>query len=374
MITALICSLALLLNREPQGQMMTKFILPATPNTLAHLFYQEIHEPMDPPHEAPKKFGADKVPWFFPWLVSGYCETASNASRDLRFQVFSQEQKGNRNEQVMRMLLRLWELNAERLGFDHNPDYKLGIVDVYLCFGGKAGGEQLLEKEFVPDPKIAGKLQVVTANTIYIYDLASFTDPIEMAREISHEYGHASLPPVGGFKEPEEWVDGYLAEKLSLRWLRDLMAKGEITPDDVMGATAADLDKWVKTNVDPLVLKSAQIQPTPELISDKSAAGMNAFIGLAMYIDTIYSDSIFINSMKFSGSVEAKDYIEGVLRAASAPEEITLRIPPSFFGHAIWLPLGKGKLTGAKILKFDKSGWVQVVVRNDPIVITNPQP
>ena len=374
MITSLICSLALISPRQ-QAQIWTRFDLPATPNSIAKLFYQEPQTPSEQPYKAPKKFGADKIQWEFPWIVAGYCALiGENSLHTNRFRVFAQEQRAGRNEQVTRMLLRLWELNAERLHLDHNPNYHGGLVDVFLCFGGKAGGEQLFDKEEEPDPTLPTKTRLFSANTIYIYDMASFTDPVEMAREVAHEYGHATLPPIGGFKVPEEWADGYLAEKLSLRWLRDMMAKGEITPEDTMGATLPQLNKWVGENVDPLVLKAAQTKPTAELLADKSAAGMNAFIGLALYIDTVFSDGLFINSLKFSGSMDAKDYVEGILRATSSPEEITLKIPPAFFGHAIWLPLGKGKLTGAKILKFDEGGWVQVIVRNDPIVIKNPQP
>ena len=42
----------------------------------------------------------------------------------------------------------------------------------------------------------------------------------EACRELAHEYGHAVLPAIGGFKSPEDWANGYLGERLFLRWLR----------------------------------------------------------------------------------------------------------------------------------------------------------
>jgi len=179
---------------------------------------------------------------------------------------------------------------------------------------------------------------------------------------------------VGGFKDPEEWSDGYLAERVFLRWLRDALAANILTTDDTMGATKAGLDKWLATNLDPLMLKAAQTEPTEALLSDKSAVGMNAFLGLATYINAIYPDNIprnvFSRSLMLTG-YNAKEYLNGAVLAAEEPDRVTLRIPPQFIRKAIWLPLGTGKLTGAPILKKNASGWVQVQVGANPIVITN---
>jgi hypothetical protein len=138
-----------------------------------------------------------------------------------------------------------------------------------------------------------------------------------------------------------------------------------------MGATQAGLDKWVAQNVDPLVLKAAQTFPSSEVLSDKLSAGMNAYIGLALYTETIFPKRVFARSLELTGSYDPKDYPAAIMLAAEEVDEVTLKIPDSFFGHAIWLPVGKGKVTGGKILKFAPSGWVQVEVRNNPIVITH---
>jgi len=370
MIAQLACLLALS-GLQQDSQTVNRVDLSVTPGSVARLWIQYTPDPLAEPHKSPKKFGENKMQWDFPWIVGGFSHiTGDDSNVELRFQVYSQEQKSNRAVAVTQMLLRLWEFNTERLSLKHPTNYHLGIVDVYLCFGGQAGGEQLIDQEESRDRVNPNKTNIYKVNTIYIYDTNSFTDPVEMAREVAHEYGHASWPPIGGFKDPEEWADGYLAEKVFLRWIRDAMARNELTPDDAMGATKAALDKWIAANVDPLILKAAQTEPTSDLLADPSKNGMDAFIGLALYLETIYPDKVFARTLML-GTYDAKNYPAGVVLAAEEPDQVTLKIPTTFIRKAIWIPLGTGKLTGAAILKKDPTGWVQIQVGANPIVITN---
>ena len=328
-------------------------------------------DPIDPPKKSPKKFGVNKIQWEFPWMVEGYSQSPDFGFHKF-FRVFAQEQKGDRISQVTQMLLRLWDLNYKNLRLSHSPKYNGGLVEVYLCFGGKAGGEQLFEVDKGLDIRTHRDTDV-TVNTIYIYDMTSFTDPIEMAREVAHEYGHATLPPVGGFQEPEDWADGYLGEKLFLRWIRDGMAKGLLVPQDAMGATKADLDKWIATNVDPLIDAAAIVAPTQTAMSDKSASGMNEFIGLALYVETLFGDTVFARSMKMN-SVSPADYPASAVLAIEEPETVKFNIPQSLIGKLIWIPLGTGKLKGAVWIKRDPSGWVQIMGKAGEITISNTPP
>ncbi len=369
MITLLTCCLAISASRQQgQGDIIARKYLDMPKGSIGQLYYQENKSPLEPPRRSPKKFGESKTPWEFPFIVGGYAHiNGESIARDLRFRVYSQEQRGGRAAQVTQMLLRLWEYNAERVGLGHNPRYLGGLVDVFLCFGGKAGGEQLLDVEIGPEPE----RRILDVNTIYIYDMPSFTDPVEMAREVAHEYGHATWPHFGEFKDPEEWADGYLSEKIYLRWIREGLAKKELVPDDVMGATIEGIDKWLAANVTPLVQKASVTQPTSALLADPSKAGMDAFIGLALYVEGLFPGQVFGRSIRLIGSPYAKDYPDAVVLAAEEPKSVTLRIPPQFIRKAIWIPLGTGQLTGAPILKKAANGWVQVQVGANPIVITN---
>ncbi|HWA83086.1 MAG TPA: hypothetical protein VG820_06635, partial [Fimbriimonadaceae bacterium] len=87
--------------------------------------------------------------------------------------------------------------------------------------------------------------------------------------------------PIGGFKQPEVWADGYLGEKLFLKWLKNDIAAGRLTSDDAMGAGLDKLSAWVAKNVDPLIDQAAYQEPVPALINE-SKGGMDDFIGLAL--------------------------------------------------------------------------------------------
>lgn len=376
MIAQLACCLAISMGRQvPQdGKLGMQMTLKVPPGSPALLYIQAMQDPMDPPKLSPKRFGENQKPWEFPWVDKAYAHLfAAPSPNDLRILVYSQEQKGNQGMSVARMLLRIWSMNYRRMRLTQSPVYHDGLVEVYLCFGGRAGGEQLFGQDLVPDPKQPDKTDVEKVNTIYIYDMPSFTDPVEMAREVAHEYGHATWPPVGGFKDPEEWADGYLAEKVFLRWLRDGIASGELSPDDAMGATKAGLDAWLAAHADPLILKAAQTQPTPNLTEDPSAAGMDAFIGMALYLDTLYTDRVLVRSLNLCG-YKAKEYPDAAVLAAEEPDQITLNIPKQFIRKLIWIPLGAGKLTGASILRKAPNGWVQIMVGANPVVVTNARP
>lgn len=324
--------------------------------------------PMDPSRKSPKVFGDPPRPWEFEWLARGYCKAGTSNEYALRFRVYSQERKAKNDRApiVTRMLTAMWENNFDRLQTDHSVNYNGRIVDVFLCWGGKAGGEQRFDKATE-----GGRVKAV--NTIYFYDLNSFTDPVETAREVAHEYGHAVLPAIGGYFLPESWANGYLGEKLFLSRIREAMALNVMTPEDAMGATKAQLDAWMAKNVDPLVMKAADNLPTKSYMSLKSAVGMDRYTGLALYASQLLPDSVFARSLQLTGSTEAEDYPEAIAMATEEPDRLTLTIPGNLKGKNIWIPLNKAKLTGANVL--NRVGkWARIHPTGGEIVLVNRKP
>lgn len=360
MITALI--LACALQRFGTFQQITLYDIENGKPTMSTRMDTD---PLAVPKLSPKKFGDPAIAWEFPWVISGFTEDGVTPGQQaLRFRVFSQarQSKGDRAPMAIRMLLRLWELNHKRLQLDHALDYNRRIVDVYLCWGGKAGGEQLFDVDFQGEtPR--------KVNTIYLYDLNSFTDPVEMAREMAHEYGHATLPAIGGFKEPEDWANGYLGEKIYLSYIRDEMKKGRLGPDDVMGATAEQIDKWIKTNVDPLVHEAALEGPRNDLLKESSPP-MDRYLGLALYAFRILPPAAFARSMKLTGSLNATDYAAAVAAAAEELPHYAYNVPTELSGQAIWLPLGDGKLAGGKVLA-RRDRWAKVQPLEAKLTVTS---
>lgn len=331
---------------------------------------------LDPPKLSPKIFDGER--WQFDWITWGFGDMGSANGKQLRVRVYSQERrsKGDAAPMVARMAMQLWDKTFTRLRINHPIEAYEGLVDLFLCFGApkgeKAGGEQLMDWEDVP-----GQLRRRQANTIYIYDLSSFKDPVEMAREIAHEYGHAVLPGVSGFKQPEPWSNGFLGEKLFLKWIRDDMAAGRLGPEDAMGASQAGLDAWVKQRVDPLVTTAATLGPAGWTVNE-AKSGMDAFLGLALYAESTLPPGIFVKSLAYTSDAHRDqtapvDYPEQIVQAASETENLTLAINPAFIGKKIWIPLGKGTCPAATILLRDKkTGWAQVVPASASLVIKNP--
>lgn len=358
-MTSLLTCLALLGAAQGQGDIRVDYLLNPD-KTQPRTYIQTRLDALPTPKLSPKKFGVDKIAGEFDWLSAGYVRTRTGPQFELRFRVYSQERKQvvDTAFEVNRMLLRLWDMNWTRLGMDNPQQYHGGIVDVYLSWGGKPGGEQM----FVGDVE---NNRPVKANNIYFYDLASFTNPLEMAREVAHEFGHATLPAVGGYRAPEYWANGYLGEKLYMSWVRDLLASGQLVKDDFMFAPAEDVQKWVASNVDPLVARAAAVRPTQATLSGRDAAGMDAYLGLVLYMSQILPDKVFARTLKLMGSQDARDYPAAVLMAIEEPEDLEFRVPGALKGKSVWVPVSKGTVSGAKVLKIE-GGWAQVELGEEP--------
>lgn len=351
MLTALIATT--LLAQEQAASRVLYIGDPEKPTTRLAVFIRDLK--MDPPKASPKKFGDPAQPLMFEWVVGGLARrTGANAAPfDAKFRVFSQERKAENDKapKVARMLLRMWECNALRFSLDHAKVYNNGTVDVYLCWGGDAGGEQLFDEDVDP----TGTKKV---NTIYIYDLNSFKNPVEMAREVAHEYGHATLPAVGGFKEPEDWGNGYLGEKMYLRYLRDEMKAKRIEPIDAMDCTLEQLDAWVKKNVDPLVLDTATDGPQFGLLEGTGAAAMDAYSGLNLLLEQIFPPRVYAQMLRDTAYTEAKAFAEGVIRTVEAQETGVVLEIPGAIRKQLWVPVGRGSVRGAEVLKKSRGWWL----------------
>jgi len=314
-------------------------------------------QPLDPPKIAPLPKDEQPTAWQFPYIVSGYenLDPYAKGGADLRLRVFSQSAQVQTNLAipVARMLMLIYELSYQRLSIDHAFQYNNGIIDVYLCDGGQPGGEQ----RFLPDDE--GDRHK-TANCIFIYQVSTFTDPTEKAREVAHEYGHATLPGIGGYTKPEDWANGLLGEKLFLSWMREEMVAGRVTPDDTMGANANQLGLWLAKNVQPLVTRAAAYPPSEKTLARKDKVGMDTYLGLAMYAATILPHKVFARSIKLTGSTHATDYPQALILACAEPDVYALRFPAYLQGKKVWVPIGAAKISGAKQLQ-KKGAWVEII-------------
>jgi len=136
--------------------------------------------------------------------------------------------------------------------------------DAWLMRSGKAGGEQW-------------------QRSLYFYDLDAPRSSIEWIREIVHEYSHLALPAIGGYKDPEYWANGYLGERLIVRWLQR-------RPDGPALVTKLWGDFSGAPNFDRLLIAPAlalyqKFGPSPRWLARTDAEGMRYLIGQALTLD-----------------------------------------------------------------------------------------
>lgn len=305
-----------------------------------------------------------KHEWGFDYLTVGYAAQKPDPLQwDIRFRIYAQERlaKADLAPLVARCMLRLWEYNFDHLKIDHAVAYR-SLVDVYLAKQGLAGGEQgFMADPFDPTPE--GKAR--TSNVIYIFHMDSFTDFLEMVREVAHEYGHATLPPVGGFTAPEAWANGELGERLYLRWMLGEMKTGDMKPIDTMGADATMLTKYVATKVTPLESAAATYGPRATTLKGTNKAAMDAYLGLALYLQTILPEPAFRRALVFGGA-KAVGLVESSVTAVGDLGRVEFNLS-AYRGKSIWVPLGKSKLSGASVV--ERSGnWAKIKVGSGPVV------
>jgi hypothetical protein len=129
------------------------------------------------------------------------------------------------------------------------------------------------------------------------------------------------------------------------------MKAKRLEPVDAMGATADQLDTWVKKNVDPLISAVAKGGPDLALLDGKGTGAMNSYIGLTLLMQTILPPKAFRACLLDSGSAKAKDFPPAILRTIENwPSGLVLDIPMTY-RTGLWIPVGKARVAGASIEK-----------------------
>ena len=139
--------------------------------------------------------------------------------------------------------------------------------DVWLSGGGQSGGEQW-------------------RSNLYLYHLETPRSSIEWIREVVHEYSHLALPAVGGYDAPEYWANGYLGERLLVRWLQRLPggpAEVSAVWGDFSGA-----ENFNRLLIAPPLALYKKIGPSQAWLARRDELGMRYLIGQALFFDDKY--------------------------------------------------------------------------------------
>ncbi len=309
-----------------------------------------------------------KHKWEFPFVTSGFVKTAESEQASLRLRVFSQYRKANHDDIAQwstRMLLRLYGYNLFRLGRE-NPEAYGKIVDVYLSFGGPAGGEQLFDLD--PGDLDSGN-RPRKANTVYIYQVAEISDPFQLCRELAHEFGHATLPGVGPFEGPEDWANGDVGERIYLNWILADIKANSLATEDAVNASIPALENYVKTRVQPGITKIATYGPNHDLLKLKTKEAYEEYVSLAAYGAMVLPGKQFNKALNLAGadpSLLAKSLVE----VAKEVKDFELRLPEYLKNKAVYLPYNKSALKKMNPLQI-KSDFTKIQTTSAAILISN---
>ncbi len=287
--------------------------------------------------------------WSFEHVTSGYARDNLQDSFNLRVRVFNQYRPdaNDPTDYVARMLMRFWEFNRWRLNVDHSSALHLKSVDVYLCAGGEPGAEQKTMEDPYQSDASGGPARV---SNIYVYSVPTLKDRIEFAREIAHEYGHATWPPMGGYTGPEEWVSGDMGERVFMMWLVQALKANKLSVDDVMQAPMADLQKYFDVSVLPDLKRVATKGVNRKLLEGRGKEAYAEALGMVTYAAALLPPKVFGRALLLTKDRRAANFEQAIFEAIRETTQIELTVPEGLRGLAIWVPLAQSQIKGAKVL------------------------
>lgn len=175
--------------------------------------------------------------------------------------------------------------------------------NVWLTRDGDTGGEQW-------------------KNNLYLYNITVERSSIEWIREITHEFSHLAFPPIGGYSEPEYWANGYIGERLIVRWIAESPISTAMV-EKSWGTFSGYANFKTKLLDPPLALYRAHPKSKNYLLLNNEI-GMRYLIGQILTIDDKYGGKVlgkvFRNLPKYrqANSTDIGDVLGYLLHRAAA--------------------------------------------------------
>jgi hypothetical protein len=123
-------------------------------------------------------------------------------------------------------------------------------------------------------------------NNIYFYDISNPRSSIEWIREIAHEFSHLAFQAVGGtYTDPEAFANGYLGERLLVRWLSQGTAGGAVSVESAWKGTFAGYYNFNRLLIAPPLKEFAAYGLNRTKLAERNADGMRYLIGMLLTVD-----------------------------------------------------------------------------------------
>jgi hypothetical protein len=123
-------------------------------------------------------------------------------------------------------------------------------------------------------------------NNIYFYDVTDSRSSIEWIREIAHEFSHLAFHAVGGsYTNPEAFANGYLGERLLVRWISRGAGGGGQSLESVWRGTFAGYYNFNRLLIAPPIADFKAFGLNKSRLKERDAKGMRYLIGMMLTID-----------------------------------------------------------------------------------------
>lgn len=283
--------------------------------------------------------------WEYEWLTTAFVQREEpRPGKYPRFQVFSQYRRAadDPGEAIARLLVRLWDYLDRRLGLDHAAELNHRIVDVYIAYGGKTGGEHRFEER-------DGK----PVSSMYLYDVLHVSSRIELVRLVVGLYAAATMRPW------REHTDGpnlgqRVGERILLSWLTRDVVVGRLDVGDAAGATVRQLLDARKPILGALA--ATALRPP-----DRSS-----FEDLAVYAATCLPYEVVGRALDRTPVDKPGEFARHVADVVSRSAESDVTWPEGNSGKPIWLPVGSARVVGGQVVE-RAGGWALVRANPGPV-------
>ncbi|MGV3724669.1 MAG: hypothetical protein ACO1SX_27545 [Actinomycetota bacterium] len=179
-------------------------------------------------------------------------------------------------------------------------------TSVWLARDGEAGAEE-------------------SGGNIWVHAIDTPRAPAEWLRELAHEFAHATLPTLGPYSKPERWANGYLGERLYLKWMLHDNLQTDVWSEPI------DAEGYIANQVTPLrdlFLAEGPSSPRAELTD---ADGMNFLIGQFMALEAAHGPALLRELIGRIRSPSPKGLHVNLAASIRALEPAVLPIAPAVF-------------------------------------------
>lgn len=289
-------------RKEPLRRGSFKYVDPRLPANLPERgweIYKKLGE-RDRPRRDPK------YNVVYPYSVGVNClENVQDelTSGERRFEIFYQKKEDEPlARQVGSVMARLHWLGHDYLGVTTGR----GGTQLWLSHTGTAGAEE-------------------ADGHLWLHAIGEQRAPAEWVRELAHEYAHAVLPELGPYSRPERWANGYLGERLFLKWMLHDNRQSDVWTEPIDGAA------YVVNQVKPLTdlfLNEGPDSPRGALTNED---GMHFLIGQFMMLEAAHGPVLLREMLGRIGSPSPRGLPVILAASIRALTPAVLPVQPAVF-------------------------------------------